>query len=191
MLDAEHEIGEGDAPTGLPCGDPCRRRAGGEPVEPFSAVEEGNAHQRIRHGARQALDPHVLTGKRVDRRQPPGLHHRVVGRARDDGGRVLDMAREGDVQRQPRIAEHRRLEQHLENAWARLRSVRDRRAALHGPRPTGRQTGGRASNRGGSTRPIARGSGTRDHGLPPGLPAGVGPMASSMTTPYFSRSLPR
>ena len=87
-----------------------------ELLQPDIAVEKFDPHQRVGHRVLQAVDRYRLALQRLDGADLPGLQHRVAGRARDDRRELLDLARKCRGQGQPRIALHRRLEQHAEHA---------------------------------------------------------------------------
>ena len=194
VLDAEREVGGGDRPSALTGGNPRPRRSRRQPFDPLAAVGERHAHQRVGHGARQPFDPHLLAAERIDRRQAPGLHHGVVGYPRNDRGCALDPSRKAHIERQPCVAAHRRLEQDIEysgRCFLKLEIGRTNLVRECGS--SGEKESAHDQEEPGETHKSWSEVQRPHHWRFASARGGTskGPMPSSTTTPYFSRSLAR
>src|SRR6185295_10520018 len=144
----------------------------------------------------EPLDPDVLAGQRFDGPHLPCLYHGIAGHPRNDGSRHHDPSGEPDVKTEPKVAEHRRLEEHIESAWRFLFQLE-----IGGTDLMREGKGRRDEKDGGGKKPCDHREGGEPasetpcsaHLMAPPVTSGAsrGLTLSSMTTLYFSRSFAR
>jgi hypothetical protein len=116
VTDAELQIGRRHLPNVLPRRNPGLWQRRGQTLDPGPSVGELDPHEGVGHRVLKPVDPDLLAGERFNGPNLPGLHQGVVRAPRQDRRRRLDPTGESDIEREPQVALHRRLEQHVEYA---------------------------------------------------------------------------